>query len=48
MRDFDTLTINDLDIEVMPGGSSEPVLHLPAVAVVLVGVVLVFPAGPAH
>lgn len=35
--------IADLDFDVMPGGASEAVLHLPAVRVVIAVVVILWP-----
>lgn len=43
MKNVDSgLNICDLDFEVLPGGSSEPVIHLPAVRVVIAVIITVW------
>jgi hypothetical protein len=35
MKSTHAITIPDLDFDIMPGGSTEPVLHLPAVGIII-------------
>ena len=42
-----TLVIEDLDLDVLPGGATEPVLHVPVAIAVIVVIVVAIP-GPAH